>query len=287
MPGRQGEKPQQRETGQPLGHLHLVQLGHRDLGDPGELQCPGRAAPARPTGSAAILPVHGRAGDQEPRWVFQILGVLIVVWDLLNIHEYLGDLGRVTARLRAHRAQVEAAVRRLLRRPGPSVVVHAQAASGIGIAGGSVTARLTPGPFVPQPDRPPAEQLAAQAEYLNRLRDWIMREVDQRDRAIEEERALARAELRAEGQRLERLVDEVRGEVERLRKLTTGGIGLRWVGVPILLFGVAFSAWPDGWAEKWPTWLSPPVSGFLAACVAAAWLCWAILVQLRRDSATS
>jgi hypothetical protein len=37
---------------------------------------------------------------------------------------------------------------------------------------------MTPGPFVPQPDRPPAEQLAAQAEYLNRLRDWIMREVD-------------------------------------------------------------------------------------------------------------
>jgi hypothetical protein len=80
---------------------------------------------------------------------FQIIGVLIVVWDLLNIHKYLGHLGRVTAWLCARRAQLVGAVRQLLRRPGRSVVVHAGAESGIGIAGGSVTARLTPGPFVP------------------------------------------------------------------------------------------------------------------------------------------
>jgi hypothetical protein len=218
--------------------------------------------------------------------VCQILGVLIVVWDLLNIHEYLGDLGRLMVRMRTWRVRVEAAVRRLLRRPGRSVVVHAGAASAIGIAG-SPTVRATPGPIVPQPHQPPAEQLAAQAEYLNRLRDWIMREVEQRDRAIEEEHALARAELQAEGQRLDRLIGEAREEVERLRKLTTGGIGLRWVGVPILLFGVAFSTWPDGWAEKWPPWLSPAVLGFLAACGLAALFCWLILARLRTDSAMS
>jgi hypothetical protein len=218
--------------------------------------------------------------------VLQIIGVVIVVWDLLNIHEYLGDLGRATAWLRVRWAQVEATVRRLLRRPGRSVVVHAQAASAVGIAG-SVTARVTPGPFVPEPDLPPAEQLAAQAEYLNRLRGWIMREVEQRDRAIEEERALARAGLEAEGRRLEGLVDEVRGEVDRLRELTTGGIGLRWLGVPTLLLGVAFSTWPDGWAEVLPAWLSPVALGFLAACGLAALFCWLILAQLRRDNATS
>jgi hypothetical protein len=125
----------------------------------------------------------------------QIIGVVIVVWDLLSVHDYLGDLGRLTAWLRARRARVEAAVRRLLQRPGRSVVVHAHAASAIGIAG-SATVRMTPGPFVAQPDQPPAEQLAAQAEYLNRLRDWIMREVEQRDRAIEEERTRARASSR-------------------------------------------------------------------------------------------
>jgi hypothetical protein len=42
--------------------------------------------------------------------VFQILGVLIVVWDLLNIHEYLGDVGRLMVRMRTWRVRVEAAV---------------------------------------------------------------------------------------------------------------------------------------------------------------------------------
>jgi hypothetical protein len=213
----------------------------------------------------------------------QIIGVVIVVWDLLNIHQYLGDLTRLTGRLRARRTQVVATVRRLLGRPGRSVVVHAQAASAIAMAG-SVTVRTAPGPFVPQPDQSPAEQLAAQAEYLNRLHGWITREVQQRDQAIEEERAQARAELQAERQRLERLVDEVRVEVDRLRELTTGGVGLRWVGVPILLFGVAFSTWPDGWAERWPAWLSLAALTFLAALAVAAWLCWLILAQLVREA---
>ena len=51
--------------------------------------------------------------------------------------------------------------------------------------------------------------------------------------------------LQAEGQRLDRLIKEVRGEVRRLQELTTGVIGLRWIGVPIRLFGVAFGAWPN------------------------------------------
>jgi hypothetical protein len=218
--------------------------------------------------------------------ICQIFGVLLVVWDLLNIHEYLGDLGRLMVRMRAWRVRVEAAVRRLLRRPGRSVVVHAGAASAIGIAG-SVTARVTPGPFVPQPDRPPAEQLAAQAEYMNRLRDWIMREVEQRDRAIEEARAQVRSELQAEAGRLDRLIDEAREEVERLRKLTTGGIGLRWVGVPILLAGVIFSTWDEELAGVWPGWLSPLALGFLVAVGLAALFSGLILAQLHRDSATS
>jgi hypothetical protein len=218
--------------------------------------------------------------------VLQIIGVVIVVWDLLNIHEYLGDLGRVTAWLRARRARLVGAVRRLLRRPRRSVVVQVEGISAT-TSVGSATVRVTPRPFVLQPDQPPAEQLAAQAEYLNRLRDWIMREVEQRDRAIEEERALVRAELQAEGRRLEQLVGEVRGEVDRLRELTTGGIGLRWLGVPTLLLGVAFSTWPDGWAEVWPAWLSPAVLGFLAVCGLAALFCWLILDQLRRDSVPS
>ena len=102
----------------------------------------------------------------------QIIGVVLVVFDLLNIHEHLGHLKRLAAWLRARRAQAEAALRRLLRRPGQAKVVHAGAASGVGLAG-SVTVRTAPGPFVPQPAQPLAAQLAAQADYLNRLHRWI------------------------------------------------------------------------------------------------------------------
>ena len=217
----------------------------------------------------------------------QIVGVILVVFDLLNVHDYLGHLKRLTAWLQIRRARVVGWLRRVLRLRGRDAVAHAGTATATVGLSATLTGRATPGPFTPQPDQPPAQQLAAQAEYLNRLRDWIMREVEQRDRAIEEEHVQARAELEAEGRRLERLIGEARREVEGLRKLTTGGIGLRWVGVPILLFGVAFSTWPDGWAEKWPAWLSPAVLGFLAACGLAALFCGLILAQLRRDSRTS
>ena len=218
--------------------------------------------------------------------ICQIAGVLLVVWDLLNIHDHLGHLERLTVWLRARWRQFVATLRRLLGRPGQPKVVHAGAASGVSIAG-SVTARMTPGPFVPQPDQSPAEQLAAQADYLNRLRDWIMGEVEQRDRAIEEERAQARAALQAEGRRLEGLIGDVRGEVDRLRELTTGGIGLRWLGVPILLAGVVFSTWDEELAGVWPGWLSPLALGFLVAVGLAALFCGLILTQLHRDSTTS
>jgi hypothetical protein len=216
----------------------------------------------------------------------QIIGVVIVLWDLLNIHQYLGDLGRVTGWLRARWVQVEAALRRLLRRPGHAQVVHAQAASGVGIAS-SVPARLTPGPFVPQLDQPQAQQLAAQAVYLNRLYAWIKREVEERDRAVEEARTQLRSELQAEARRLDGLIKEVHGEVRRLRKLITGAMELRWLGVPILLAGIALSTWPDGWAQVWPVWLSLVVLGFLVACGLTGWICWLILARLRADSGTS
>ena len=215
---------------------------------------------------------------------FQIIGVVVVVWDLLNVHQYLGDLGRLKVQLRTWRVRVEGWLRRLLRRPGRRVDAYAQAASGMGIAGGAVTVRTTPGPFIPRPDLSPAEQLAAQAEYLNRLRDWMMREVQQRDEAIEAERAQVRTELRAEGERLERLIGEACEEIDRLRELTTGGIEVRWWGVLMVLLGVAFSTWPDGWANVWPGWLSAVALGFLGACAVAAWICWMILARLRADS---
>jgi hypothetical protein len=78
--------------------------------------------------------------------VLQIIGVVIVVWDLL-VDDYLGDLGRLTAWLRARHAQVEAAVRWLLRRQRRTVVVPVGTAGEVETAG-SLTVRKIPGPLV-------------------------------------------------------------------------------------------------------------------------------------------
>ena len=55
---------------------------------------------------------------------------------------------------------------------------------------------------------------------------------------------------------------------------------------PVLLTGIAFSAWPDGLAEVWPSWRSELALGFVFACAAAAWHCLAILARLRADNVT-
>jgi hypothetical protein len=240
--------------------------------------------------------------------ICQIVGVLIVVRDLLAIHAYLGDLERLMARLRVRGAPVQSALRqmrrrlwasvqaalhqmrrrRMRRRPGPSAVVLQVENVDQGMAVDSLTIRQKLGPFVHDPGQSSEEQLTAQAEYLNRLRDWIDREVEQqRDQAILAEREQARVELRREGERLDRAIADARHEVNRLRRLTTGGIGSRWAGVPLLLAGVAFSTWDEELAVVWPGWLSELVLGFLIACGVAAWLCWAILARLRADTAAS
>jgi hypothetical protein len=63
----------------------------------------------------------------------------------------------------------------------------------------SATLRVTPGPFVQQPDQPVQDQLAAHAAYLNRLRDWLIEEIQQRDQTIQAEREWARSQLQADG----------------------------------------------------------------------------------------
>jgi hypothetical protein len=214
--------------------------------------------------------------------ICQILGVLIVVRDLLAIHDYLGDLDRLMAWVRARRAKVEVALRRLRPRSRPGAVGGASlTAASVTRSTGSARLGKAPGPYLQPPHQPLQEQIASQADYLNRLRDWIVEEIKLRDQVTEAEREHARTELRTEREQLDRAIAEARQEVDRLRELTTSGTGSRWLGVPVLLAGVAFSTWPDGWAEVWPAWLSATALGFLVGCGIAAWICWAIAAELR------
>jgi hypothetical protein len=218
--------------------------------------------------------------------ILQLIGTVLVVADLLAVHSYLGHSERLEVWLRARRASAVAGLRRLLGRPAPPAVIHASAIIGGGITlGGTATAHVMPGPLVHRPDLSPAEQLAAHADYLNQLHSWVATEVAERDQAIRAERAQARAELQAERERVDRLVGERLERFNRLRRLIINGIGLRWLGVLLLLMGTAFSTWPDGWAEVWPAWVSSAALVLLAMCAVAGSVCWAIQATLRADGA--
>jgi hypothetical protein len=61
--------------------------------------------------------------------------------------------------------------------------------------------------------------------------------------------------LRAEAERLERQIAEVRQDVEGLRDATTGDLGLRAESVVILTLGIVFTTWSElfaGWLSEWP-----------------------------------
>lgn len=207
--------------------------------------------------------------------VCQIAGVVLVVWDLLALNRYRGDLARVAARLRGWWTARVAAVRRLFGRPPPHVTVHAGAASAVGVAG-DATVRSYPGPFTVQPGQSLEDQVAQLGHLVNRLREDLEAELRERERAISEEREARRAELQAEAARLDASVDALRWEFIGLQEVTTGGTRLRWEGVPVLLVGVAFTTWPDGIAEHWPGWLPWRVLVLVAAFYAAARLSGAL-----------
>jgi hypothetical protein len=203
--------------------------------------------------------------------VCQIAGVALVVWDLLALTRYRGDLARAAARLRSWWA----AMRRLLGRPRGQTIVPVGMVEE-GEAANALTVRKYPPPFVAAPGQSLEDQVAALARLVNGLLDEVIREPQDRKRAILEERQESRAELRAEAERREAAVGALREAFIGLEGVTTGGTRLRWEGVPVLLVGVAFTTWPDGVAEHWPGWLPWRVLVLLAAFYAAARLSGAL-----------
>jgi hypothetical protein len=112
---------------------------------------------------------------------------------------------------------------------------------------------------------------------VNRLREEVMREPQERERAIAAERQAREKELRALADRLEAVTDDVRREFKELRETTTGGTRLRLEGVPLLLAGIVFTTWPGGIATALPSW--PPlrvVVAFMGAYILArlTWRWW-------------
>jgi hypothetical protein len=204
----------------------------------------------------------------------ELIGVGFVTRDLMALARYRGILRQLAGRFHAWRRKALAAARRLLRRPGRSVTVHAQAASAVGITG-NVTVRAFPGPFEGRAGQSLEDQVAALGRLVNRLREEVLKEPQERDRAITAEREARRQELRTEVERLERLIAEARQEVEQLREATTGDLGLRVESVAFLVGGVLLTAWPEWFADRWPGWPPFRVAAFFLGAYVVFRVFWA------------
>jgi Flp pilus assembly protein TadB len=133
------------------------------------------------------------------------------------------------------------------------------------------------GPFTPQPGQSLQDQVNELGALVNRLREEVVREPQERERAIAAERQARQKELRALADRLEAVADDLRHEFEKLKETTTGGTRLRLEGVPLLLAGIVLTTWPGGIATALPSW--PPlrvVVAFMGAYILArlTWQWW-------------
>jgi hypothetical protein len=188
------------------------------------------AEPARPRRAAVAAGLCCRFVDAETvnnlGGACQIVGVLLVVRDLLPVTRYRGVPGQVASWLRGRRAKVTALARRLFRRPPRHQVVHGGAAE-IEIAP-QATLRSFPGPFTARPGQSLEDRLAQLGHLVNRLRDDVEAERNERRRAISEERQARQRELRAETQQRQAAADALGQEFQELQELqevTTGGSG--------------------------------------------------------------
>jgi hypothetical protein len=206
------------------------------------------------------------------------VGVGFVAWDLMGLARYRGILEQGAASFRAWRTNAVVAVRRLLRRPAPGVTVPARAATETETAG-TVAFGSFPRPFVAQPDQSLEDQVVALAGLVNRLRDEILAEPRERDKAISAEREARREELRAETERLERLLAGARQEVKGLQGATTGNLRLRAEGLYWLVAGIVFTTWSE------LSWLPFRLTAFAVYTILLARLSWPYWSRLLKSQA--
>src|SRR6266542_3849479 len=135
------------------------------------------------------------------------------------------------------------------------------------------------GPFATRPGQSLQDQIDVLGSLVNRLRNEVISEPRERERAISAERAARRNELKAEAERLERLIAALRQEVERLDEATTGNLGLRAEGLWWLVAGIVFTTWSE------LSWLPFRLTAFVVGTIFVARVSWPYWSWLARSQA--
>jgi len=213
--------------------------------------------------------------------ICELLGVAAVVWGLVDLARYRGSLARIRAWLDARRAAAVAAARKLLRRPGRTVAVHAEAAVASTMASGAMAVGMR-GPFTPQPGPSVEDQIAELGALVSRLREELLTQDREYRQAIDTLRQQTDEKLRAEQQRADEALHVVRGDLDGLRETTTGGLRLQIEGVLGVVVGVFLTTWPDAVARWLPSWPPFRVAVFLVCFYAFLRVC---LAWVKHDDA--
>jgi hypothetical protein len=204
----------------------------------------------------------------------ELLGLVTVAWDLVDVARYRGIPARIRARLQALKAAIVAAWRTALHRPRNVTLAVAGTATAHAIANQAV--ELIREPFTPRPGQSLEDQIAELGQLVNRLQNALLAQDLKHGQAIDMLRQQTDEKLRAEQRRADDVVGAVRGELDRLREITTGGLYLEIDGVLGVLLGVIFTTWPQNVAARlsWLPFRVVIVGVFLYACLRAlsAWV---------------
>jgi hypothetical protein len=203
----------------------------------------------------------------------ELLGLVTVAWGLVDVARYRGIPARIRARLKALRAVIVAAWRTALHRPRNVTLAVAGTATAQMLANQTVV--LPREPSTPRPSQSLEDQIAELGRFVNRLHENLLAQDQKHGQAINTLRQQTDEQLRAEQRRADDAVGAVRGELDRLREITTGGLYLEIDGVLGVLLGVIFTTWPQNVAARlsWLPFRGVIVGVFLYACLRAV-LAW-------------
>jgi len=191
----------------------------------------------------------------------ELVGVAFLIRDLMSLARFREKPKEWAARFKQRAAKVRAwwaatpimAWWRRLRRRHQVTFVDAGTATETltvhGVTQSTGTATLTLSGQSLQ------EQIEELRRRVNQLGAQLASEKQQREQAIAAERDARREDVRAEAEERERRIAEVQRDVEKLRDVTTGDLGLKVESVVFLALGIICTTWPElvaGWLPEWP-----------------------------------
>jgi hypothetical protein len=205
----------------------------------------------------------------------ELVGFAFLVRDLMSLarfrekpEEWAARIEQWAARVRAWWAAtpVMGWWRRLLGRQHEATFAKAGTAN-VTLTGLGVTQSSGMGTLTLRSGQSLQDQIEELRQRVNQLGEQVAREKQQREQAIAAEQTARRKEVRAEAEKRERRIAEVQRDVEKLRDVTTGDLGLRFESVLYLGAGIILTAWP----ELFAAWLPDALQFRVAMAIVVGW----------------